>query len=253
LAQLCEAAQNQKPVLIIVDPLFRFVRVKDANDYASVTNALEPLHAVAGDIGTHVLAVHHLGKGDRQGAEAVLGSTAIFASVDTTFVMKRNDKYRTLQSFQRYGTELEEMTLQYDAEKGTLSAGVARSEADLLEAEKGILDFLATQSEPVEEKIIQEAVEGRKGVQVEGTPPTDRRQKNRTDWQRQKGQPIFLQDFWFFFPDTHREPEKPESESDVTDSKNEPNTGSQVFDGFDRTAETREPVFSTQEEEAFDI
>jgi len=253
LAQLHEAAQNQKPVLIIVDPLFRFVRVKDANDYASVTNALEPLHALAREIGTHVLAVHHLGKGDRQGGDAVLGSTAIFASVDTTFIMKRNDKYRTLQSIQRYGTELEEMTLQYDTEKGTLSAGVARSEADLREAEKAILDFLATQSEPIEERTIQEAVEGRKGVKSKALRRLIDAQKISRTGIGRKGDPYLYKVSGFSPPDIHREPEKPESERDVTDSKNEPNTGSQVFDGFDRTAETREPVFSTQEEEAFDI
>jgi AAA domain len=49
---------------IIADPLFRFVRVRDGNDYAAVTNALEPLHALARESGAYVLAVHHLGKGD---------------------------------------------------------------------------------------------------------------------------------------------------------------------------------------------
>jgi len=39
LAQLREAMKDEKPVLVIVDPLFRFVRIKDGNDYAAVTNA----------------------------------------------------------------------------------------------------------------------------------------------------------------------------------------------------------------------
>ena len=39
LAQLAEAIRTApiKPVLIIIDPLFRFVRMKDGNDYAAVT------------------------------------------------------------------------------------------------------------------------------------------------------------------------------------------------------------------------
>src|SRR5207247_8367181 len=37
LAQLREEMKERKPVLVIVDPLFHFVRVKDGNDYAAVT------------------------------------------------------------------------------------------------------------------------------------------------------------------------------------------------------------------------
>src|SRR5262249_16994402 len=149
LIQLRNAADREKPVLIIVDPLFRFTRIRDGNDYAAVTSALEPLHALARETGAHVLAVHHAGKGDKQGGDAVLGSTALFAGVDTLLIMKRNDKYRTLSSIQRYGTDLEEITLEYDNETRTLSAGVARSEADLREAERAIREFLKNQTEAV--------------------------------------------------------------------------------------------------------
>ena len=154
LAQLREAMKEIKPVLVIVDPLFRFVRVRDGNDYAAVTNALEPLHALARETAAHVLAVHHLGKDDRQGGDAVLGSTALFAAVDTLLLMKRNDKFRTLSSIQRYGMDLEEITLDYDEGTRTLSAGVAKAEADKMEAAKAISEFLATQPESVEESII---------------------------------------------------------------------------------------------------
>jgi len=50
LAKLKVAIEKQKPVLVIVDPLFRFVRVKNSNDYAVVTAALERLHALASSI-----------------------------------------------------------------------------------------------------------------------------------------------------------------------------------------------------------
>src|SRR5262249_37414999 len=153
-----------KPVLVIVDPLFRFVRVRDGNDYAAVTNALEPLHALARESGAHVLTVHHMGKGDRQGGDAVLGSTALFAAVDTLLVMKRNDKYRTLSTIQRYGTDLEEITLEYNQETRTLSAGLARPEAEEADAAKAITEFLATQTKPVEENEIHEAVEARRAT-----------------------------------------------------------------------------------------
>lgn len=87
LRQLRTAAEKEKPSLIIVDPLFRFTRIKDGNDYAAVTTALEPLHTLARETAAHVLAVHHEGKRGGDGGDGVLGSTALFAAVDTLLTM----------------------------------------------------------------------------------------------------------------------------------------------------------------------
>lgn len=172
---LREAMKLRNPVLVIVDPLFRFVRVKDGNDYNAVTNALEPLHTLARESGAHVMALHHAGKaGDRDAGDSVLGSTAIFASVDTLLIMKRHDKYRTISSVQRYGTDLEEITLDYNENTRTLSAGVARADADVAAATKGIVDFLQNQSEPVEWRAIDDAVEGRKQTKLQALKQTQK-------------------------------------------------------------------------------
>ena len=89
LAQVRAIAEQRKPVLIIIDPLFRFTRVKDGNDYAQVTQALEPLLRLARETRAHVLCVHHSGKTHREDGDNILGSTAIFGSVDTLLTMKR--------------------------------------------------------------------------------------------------------------------------------------------------------------------
>jgi hypothetical protein len=247
LAQLHEAMKVEMPVLVIVDPLFRFVRVKDGNDYAAVTNALEPLHTLARETGAHVMAVHHLGKGDRQGGDAVLGSTALFAAVDTLLLMKRSDKYRTLSSIQRYGTDLEEITLEYDDDTRTLAAGVARSEADRAEAEKALLEFLATQSEPVEERTIHENVEGRKGTKAKALRRAVEVQKVRRTGNGKRGDPYLYQNSRFLVPDIGREPEKPESENNVSPSPESTDAGSRVFAGSGQDTETRDPAFLSEE------
>jgi hypothetical protein len=36
-----------------------------------------------------------------EGGDSVLGSTALFAAVDTLLLLKRTDKFRTLESIQR--------------------------------------------------------------------------------------------------------------------------------------------------------
>lgn len=166
LPLLRKAAGRYAPVLIIVDPLFRFTRVKDANDYAAVTIALEPLGTLARETGAGVLAVHHLGKGDREGGDSILGSTAIFAAVDTALLLKRTEKYRTLSSVQRYGEDLEEITLAWDPTARTIAAGPSRDVADQAAMGDAILDYLAMTKEPVEEKVILDQMEGRRGVKV---------------------------------------------------------------------------------------
>lgn len=166
LSLLRQAAERYRPILIIVDPLFRFTRVKDANDYAAVTAALEPLGILARDSGAGTLAVHHMGKGDREGGDAILGSTAIFAAVDTGLLLKRTDKYRTLSSVQRYGEDLAEMTIAWDSAARTMLAGPSREEADQAAAGNAILEYLGTLKEPVEEQPILEQVEGRRALKV---------------------------------------------------------------------------------------
>jgi RecA-family ATPase len=65
LPAIAEEMKARKPVLLIIDPLLRFARIKDGNDYAQVTAALEPILILARESGAHVLLVHHLGKGER--------------------------------------------------------------------------------------------------------------------------------------------------------------------------------------------
>jgi hypothetical protein len=160
LERLRREAERWQPVLIIIDPLFRFVRVEDGNDYATMTAALEPLLVLARETGACVLLVHHLGKGDRNDGDNVLGSTAIFGAVDSALLMKRTERYRTLSSIQRYGDDLEEITLSLDPETRNVMAGLPRAAAEQGDAEGLILRFL-TGRQPVTEAEIDEAVECR--------------------------------------------------------------------------------------------
>src|SRR4029450_6335928 len=145
----------------IIDPLFRFVRVEDGNDYATMTAALEPLLVLARETGACVLLVPHLGKGDRHaGGDGILGSTAIFGAVDSALLMKRTEKYRTLSSIQRYGDDLEEITIMLDPVTRTISAGLPRAEAEQADAAGLTLTYLAGK-QPVTEAELDDAVECR--------------------------------------------------------------------------------------------
>ncbi|MDA8086634.1 MAG: AAA family ATPase [Nitrospiraceae bacterium] len=161
IEQITAAVREIKPVLVVIDPLFRFTRVKDTSAYAEITAALEPLLLLSRESGTHVLCIHHSSKGNRQGGDSLLGSTAIFGSVDTLILLNRNDSYRTIQSIQRYGSDLPETVLGFDNAQRTVTIGKSKHEADLDSLKEALLDYLATSGEPLTEAVISEEVEGR--------------------------------------------------------------------------------------------
>jgi RecA-family ATPase len=160
LAKIRAVVEEKKPALLIIDPLFRFTRVQDGNDYVQVTQALEPLLALARETGVHVLVVHHLSKGERTGGDAILGSTAILGSVDTSVILKRSERYRTITSEQRYGVDLEETTLRFDTETRVVTMGEAKAREEVLRLKAPILEWLGGQQERCTEAEIKEAVEG---------------------------------------------------------------------------------------------
>ena len=160
IKQIRHAVESLKPSLLIIDPLFRLTKVKDGNDYIQVTNALDPLLRIARELKTHVLCVHHSPKGQRDGGDSVLGSQAIFGSVDTLLIMKRHEGYRTIQSIQRYGEDLPETILNYDKNTRTVTIGNAREVEDLARVRQEILTFLGSQNEPATEPLIVKETEG---------------------------------------------------------------------------------------------
>ena len=118
--RLHASIRNDPPALLIVDTLFRFARIRDENKYAEVTRALNPLINLARETGTHILATHHAKKeiaiGDPM--DAVLGSTAIFGSVDTAIMLQKNSQgIRTIWSGQRYGTAIPKTILRLNTER----------------------------------------------------------------------------------------------------------------------------------------
>jgi putative DNA primase/helicase len=156
LEALHAVIQEHTPDLVVIDPILKFVRLKDANDYAEVSAALEPVTELARTTGTHLLFIHHQSKGDRSDGESILGSTALFGSVDTSLIMSRRDDVRTLKTIQRYGSDLPETVL--DMDEGTGHVALA-GEYDELQVEitaRGIAKLLDAVGEPMTEAEIRE-------------------------------------------------------------------------------------------------
>lgn len=114
LMHLANLIEEMKPGLVIIDPLFRFIRVSDLNDYAKVTTALEPLIDLVRRTGCHIMCVHHTNKGMSKNGDNILGSTAIFAAVDASLNLERSENNRFLNIIKRYGSDLENQQLNMD-------------------------------------------------------------------------------------------------------------------------------------------
>jgi AAA domain len=259
LAQIREVLESRKPALLIIDPLFRFTRIKEGNDYAQVTQALEPLVALARETGTHVLCVHHEGKGDRQGGDAILGSTAIFGAVDTAISMKRTERYRTISSVQRYGEDLEETTLQFDPVTRITTLGETKEREEEMRIGEGIIAYLRAKTDPVTEAEIDSDVEGKTRIRrkalrdllavggiirsgkggksdpfrysIGGTHPNERGNKNPSEeTQANSGSSAEPTNVVPLFPHISREQENTNPKADVSDQKQEPYSCSRGFD-----------------------
>ncbi len=156
LSDMERAINEVGAVLAIVDPLFRAIRIRDTNDYAVVTAALEPLMEIARNSGCHILAVHHMGKMERDSGDGILGSTAIFGAVDTALIMRRSDTRRTIESVQRYGSDMPKTVIEYDSDTGELQIGSSIERIETEKAKASIIEYLSVAGDVQESEICKE-------------------------------------------------------------------------------------------------
>ncbi len=163
LTALEVAIADHEPLLTIIDPLSRLLRVRDFNDYGSMSRALEPFIDLARKMGCHILALHHDGKGERDGGDAVLGSTALFGAVDCHIQMKKRERGRTILTTQRYGEDLPETVVELDAETGLITAQGDLQKVLQDDKKSEILSSMSD-TEELTEADLKERVGGKQGL-----------------------------------------------------------------------------------------
>jgi hypothetical protein len=158
---LCELVKESRPCLVVIDPLFRIARIRDEKAYGETYAALGPLIDAARESGTHVMLVHHSGKGVKADPiDSPLGSTAIGGLSSTLVVLNRTEDYRVIQTVQRIGQGMSETVLQFDPETKRLSPGGTREDVETENLSREILESLRAAGEPKTEPEITEAVGG---------------------------------------------------------------------------------------------
>ncbi|MGB8521600.1 MAG: AAA family ATPase [Candidatus Acidiferrales bacterium] len=165
IVALCDLVRERKPVLVVIDPLFRLARIRDEKAYAETYTALGPLIDVAREIGTHVMFSHHAGKGMKaDSVDSPLGSTAIGGAVSTLVVLKRTRNRRTIETVQRVGADIPETVLEFESNTRRLTLGGTRFDSERQECEMEILEFLKSASDPQTQEQIRDGVEGQTRV-----------------------------------------------------------------------------------------
>jgi len=160
LVRLTELVRERKPALVVIDPLFRFTRVKDEKAYAEIYNALGPLIDLARETGTHVMLTHHSTKLPKTDPiDSPLGSTALAGVVATLIVLGKSGEYRTACTVQRIGDNMPETVLVFDKATRRLKLGGTKESVEQHDAEQRILEFLDGK-EPQTQAQIKEGVEG---------------------------------------------------------------------------------------------
>lgn len=240
--QIEKVAAEKKPALIILDTLIKVAKVKDLNDYAQVMKALDPFLRIARESGSHLLLVHHAGKSDRDGGDALLGSTAIFGTVDTCMIQKRSEKYRTLQTIQRYGTDLEETVLEWDTERKAISLGGSKKDTEVKRLEDEILTFVNRQPDGVSREILEESTEGRTGPKREALKNLVQSKAIVRQGEGKKNNPFtyYPKDSCFVVPHICREQGNKKAQNDETPRQQRADSCSQASIDFEETSKPQE-------------
>jgi hypothetical protein len=165
LTALVDIVRSHRPALVIIDPLFRIIRVHDEKAYGEIYTALGPMIDAARDSGTHILIVHHSGKMTKGDAiDSPLGSTALSGAVSTLIVLTRLDRYRSIKTVQRIGTDMPETILSFDAATREFSLTGSRADADRDALAREIVDYMKSSGIEKTEPEICDAVEGTNAV-----------------------------------------------------------------------------------------
>lgn len=106
-----EDLMRLKPTLVVIDTLFDKIQVESVNDYGSIKRALSWYSDVADRTGSLILFVHHTNKPSKErgsgGGHSILGSTAIFGSVDCALIFERDKDNRDMRTIQVSGRGVE--------------------------------------------------------------------------------------------------------------------------------------------------
>jgi Bifunctional DNA primase/polymerase, N-terminal/AAA domain/Primase C terminal 1 (PriCT-1) len=145
--------------LVVIDTLQKLLRFKDINDYAEVTNRMEPLLDAARQGKCHFMLIHHAGKFSIDDLDAAIGSTAIRGLCYTYLFLKRlhpGSERRIISSDQRGGKKFPETAIGFNRVTGRIEVQGTMEEVEIEEAIPKLFELLELQDVGLTETAICE-------------------------------------------------------------------------------------------------
>jgi hypothetical protein len=159
LAEFLRAQIEQHGLeVVIVDHLQNLMQINDGNDYAGVSNALEPFQHIAKNTGCHLILLHHQPKTRREGEIDCMGSEAYRAAADVLIEASQSDQRHYIRAHVRAGEDLPRTLVTVSLDTGEVRA-IEAIQAEIESAETNITAFLETQAEAATADVIRPAVQ----------------------------------------------------------------------------------------------
>ena len=142
--------------VVIVDHLQNLTQVPDGNDYASVSNALEPLLRVAKKTGAHLVLLHHQGKDAAREEIDAMGSEAYRAAADVLIEASKSGESHFVRAIIRGEADLPKTRIIVNLQTGEVDAVEARA-AEIATAINAIVAILRNSEWLMTEGAIRDA------------------------------------------------------------------------------------------------
>ena len=153
------------PALVIIDPLIRCAAVRNTNDYAEVSEALDSYISLVRRFQTHIMFVHHANKHGGEFGNEVMGSQAITGGVDTVISLKNAGGQRMFRAWGRDGVDIPDTML--TLENGWMEVIGTKTEARAHDLRNEVIDLLNESKEPLAKDVIQKKLACRRQTLIE--------------------------------------------------------------------------------------
>lgn len=115
--------------LVVVDPIAKFLRLADSDDYDQVSVGIEQLEQVAKRRNLHLMFLTHGKKRHSEDVgDSAIGSTGFRAGTDTNIFLGKQGAQRIISVEQRWGVAIEPTLLTFDEEQQAMRLGTTVEE-----------------------------------------------------------------------------------------------------------------------------
>lgn len=126
IGPLSDYVSEVKPKLVIIDTLSLFGNFENMNDYESVNKIMHAIKKIARDTGVHVTLIHHTNKSETVTSRSVMGSQAIFGSVDNMILFNQVGTKRFVTSQGRGTVNLDNTEIVFNPKTELYTIGASK-------------------------------------------------------------------------------------------------------------------------------